>query len=495
MPLHLSKSQYCNAVQCPKMLWLRKKRPELFDDSVMDEHVLATGNRVGDLAMGLFGPYTEVPFGDLTEMIEETRRLIDAGETNIAEASFSYEGLFCSVDILRNHGDGNVEIYEVKSSTSIRDIYYHDVAYQTYVLSMLGYRVEKACIVHINSEYIRGKELDIHQLFVIEDITERARSMSIYVGQNVEYLENYLAAYEEPEQELGEQCFTPYDCGFWGHCSEGLPSPNIFSVAGLALKKKIEHYRAGIVSFEELERAGRLNAKQCQQVEHEIHDLPATIDKKMISLFLGEIEYPLYFLDFESFQPAIPLYKNSRPFEQIVFQYSLHYIEAEGVPLRHLEYLAWPGEDPRRKLAERLCKDIPMGVTTLAYNMSFEKGRIKALAELYPDLAVHLMDIFENIDDLMLPFQKRWYYCRDMQGSYSIKYVLPALFPDDPELDYHNLEGVHNGAEASAAFEAMADMPEEELLAYREHLLKYCGLDTLAMVKIWEKLREVAGSL
>ncbi|MBQ1317239.1 MAG: DUF2779 domain-containing protein, partial [Lachnospiraceae bacterium] len=202
--------------------------------------------------------------------------------------------------------------------------------------------------------------------------------------------------------------------------------------------------------------------------------------------------YPLYFLDFETFQPAIPLYENTRPYEQIVFQYSLHFIEEEGAPLQHKEYLAWPGEDPRRKLAEQLCRDIPEGVTTLAYNMAFEKGRIRSLAALYPDLSAHLMDIHDHMCDLMVPFQKKWYYNRAMQGSYSIKYVLPALFPEDPALNYKNLDGVHNGAEASAAFEAMEEMPRETLLAYREYLLKYCGLDTFAMVRIWEHLQKTA---
>jgi hypothetical protein len=141
-------------------------------------------------------------------------------------------------------------------------------------------------------------------------------------------------------------------------------------------------------------------------------------------------------------------------------------------------------------VAEQLCRDIPRDACTLAYNMSFEKTRIRGLAALYPDLADHLMNIHDHIVDLMVPFQKRWYYTKAMQGSYSIKFVLPALFPDDPELDYHNLEDVHNGTEASAAFEIMADMAPEERERYRANLLKYCGLDTLAMVKVWEKLRE-----
>ena len=159
----------------------------------------------------------------------------------------------------------------------------------------------------------------------------------------------------------------------------------------------------------------------------------------------------------------------------------------------HTEFLAYPGADPRRALAEQLCRDIPMNVCTTAYNMGFEKGRIKGLAEIYPDLATHLMNIHDNIQDLMIPFQQKWYYTKAMKGSYSIKYVLPALFPNEPSLDYHNLEGVHNGSEASATFKRMECMGDEELAAYRTHLLNYCGLDTFAMVKVWEKLSEVAG--
>ena len=128
-------------------------------------------------------------------------------------------------------------------------------------------------------------------------------------------------------------------------------------------------------------------------------------------------------------------------------------------------------------------------VFVMAYNMGFEKGRIKRMAELYPNLAEHLMAIHDHIVDLMVPFKQRAYYCRAMQGSYSIKYVLPALFPDDPVLDYHNLEGVHNGAEASDVFSRMKDMDSAEREECRKNLLKYCELDTLAMVKIWQKLK------
>ena len=245
-----------------------------------------------------------------------------------------------------------------------------------------------------------------------------------------------------------------------------------------------------VVSFADIERKNELKPDKMMQIKHELHDLPPAIDKGEIRAFLSKLTYPLYFLDFESFNSAIPPFDDSSPYEQIVFQYSLHYIENEGGGLKHSEFLALPGRDPRRDVAEHLCRDILMNVTVLAYNMSFEKGRIRRLADLYPDLAEHLMNIHDHIVDLMVPFQKRYYYLRSMQGSYSIKYVLPALFPDDPDLDYHNLDGVHNGEEASATFARMASMDPEELEVWRQNLLKYCGLDTFAMVKVWEKLIE-----
>ena len=173
---------------------------------------------------------------------------------------------------------------------------------------------------------------------------------------------------------------------------------------------------------------------------------------------------------------------------QIPFQYSLHYIEHEGGELKHKEFLAESGPDPRRALAERLCEDIPMNVCVTAYNKAFECTRLKELAFEFPDLAEHLLNIRDNIVDLLVPFQSGWYYNRAMGGSFSIKSVLPAIFPDDPSLDYHNLEGVQNGGEAMTIFPQIKDMPPEKQAKARHDLLKYCELDTYAMVKVWEEL-------
>ena len=443
--------------------------------------------------MGLFGDYTEVPYSEsLGDMIPATQKLIDEGVENICEASFSYDGCFCSVDILKNLGDNKVEIYEVKSSAEVKNIYYEDVSYQNWVLTKLGFDVQKVCLVHINNQYVRHGDLELDKLFTIVDLTEIAKTKFDEVGENIAKFREYVDQETEPECKVGGQCFSPYECGYWAHCAVDMPEeggPTVWNIS--RLRDKQWYYDNGYITFQQLYDAGVLRGNYLQQVEVELKNLPPQIKPKEVKKFLDTLSYPLYFLDFETFNPAVPLYDESSPYQQIVFQYSLHYIEKEGGELKHKECLAYPGSDPRRQIAEQLCKNIPLNVCTTAYNMGFEKGKIRDLAALYPDLHDHLMNIHDNIKDIMIPFQKRWYYTKEMQGSYSIKFVLPALFPDDPSLNYHNLEGVHNGGEASNTFLAMQKMDKEELEKWREHLLRYCELDTFAMVKVLDKLKEV----
>lgn len=489
MSLYLSKSKYCNAIQCPKMLWMKNREEYMdkFDDSVLNEAVLENGNAVGDLAMGLFGEYTEIPYGDIPEMIQNTQEEISKGTHIIAEASFSYDGLFCSIDILRKAEDGSFEIYEVKSSTEVKSIYKDDAAYQFYVVKKLGYDVSKVCIVHINNGYERYGELNLNELFHIEDVTSDVRKKYDEVESNISILEEYMRQEEEPTRALGQHCFRPYKCGFFKYCSRHLPTPNVFDIAGMQTRTKLKLYSSGFVSFEDVYKKGDINHKHMVQIEHQLKCLEDKIDIDIIKDFVDDFYFPLYFLDFETYQEAIPPFDGCSPYEQIPFQYSLHILYEDG-KLEHKEFLAAPNSDPRRTLAERLCEDIPVGSCAVSYNMAFEKGRINKLAKLYPDLSEQLLSINENMKDLMIVFSNKNYYKREMEGSYSIKKVLPALFPNDPELDYSNLPGVKKGDQASAAFKEMANTTPEEVARIREELLAYCKLDTYAMVKIWEKL-------
>ena len=258
------------------------------------------------------------------------------------------------------------------------------------------------------------------------------------------------------------------------------------------VKNYSKHYHIWIITYEDAlanAKELKLSDKHIRQIEFTQNDLPDEVNAEKIRAFLGTLTYPVYHLDFKTYQQPVPQFDDVRPFQQIPFQYSLH-IEQQDGSLEHKEFLGKEGTDPRRALAESLVRDIPMGVSSLAFNMSFEKTVIKNLAGQFPDMSEQLMDIHDNMHDLMIPFKDAAYYSEAMQGSYSIKYVLPALYPNDPELDYHNLNGIHNGSEASNAFATMTDYAPEEIAEIRNNLLKYCGLDTYAMVQVLRKLKE-----
>ncbi|MBO4561993.1 MAG: DUF2779 domain-containing protein [Clostridia bacterium] len=496
--LFLSKSKYCQLRQCPKLAWLSKYKPEEQTITPDLQARFDAGNEIGDLAMGLFGDFVEVTAYDgekldLARMIERTKEEMDRGTEVICEASFSFGGLYCAVDILKRE-NGGWAIYEVKSSTHAnKDVYAADVAYQKYVLTHCGVNVTGTYVVVLNSEYVFDGTLDINGLFRIEDVSKAVEAESREIESVLALGEKFLLSDEEPAIDLSEACNHPYACPYWDYCTRDLPKPNVFDLYRMDFATKIRYYLAGAVSYQEVWDFNTVtNRKQIMQMDFALNDRGDYIDREGLREFLSKLSYPLYFLDFETVQYAVPRYVGTSPFSQIPFQYSLHYIEREGGELQHREFLAEAGTDPRRAIAERLCEDIPMGVCVTAYNKSFECGKLKDLAELFPDLATHLLDISGHIVDLITPFQSGLYYNRAMGGSFSIKSVLPALFPDEPSLDYHNLEDIHNGSEAMNAFPAMEHMPPEELERTRRNLLKYCELDTFAMVKVWEKLKEAA---
>ena len=489
--MNLSKSRYCRGLQCKKMLWLEKNKPDEITETNNDS-ILEQGNAVHEVARYLFGEHINIEYTDnLQEMVKDTYRTIESyKDVVITEASFNYEKNFCSVDILKKNSD-KYEIYEVKSSTELKDVYINDASYQYYVLTSLGFNVTKCSIVIINREYERIGSIDLAKLFLKLDITNGVINLQDKVKETIKNINEYMELTIEPNEELDRHCFKPYDCPFFNYCSRHLEHPNVFDIAVKPGLKGLDLYQKGYNTFKDLLNKTDLNDKQRQTIEYALYNKPDYIDKDKIKEYLNTLSYPLYFLDFETYQMPIPLYDHVKPYEQVPFQYSLHYIEKEDGKLEHKEFLANPGTDPRRELALRLVSDIPKDVCTLAYNKSFEQTRIKRLAEIYPDLSEHLMNIHNNIKDLEDPFSKRYYYTKTMGASSSIKKVLPALFPDDPELDYHNLDLIQNGTDAMNSFRDMENMSEEELAYTRERLLRYCELDTYAMVKILEKLKEV----
>ena len=508
----LSKSRYTAFCQCPKNLWLKVYKP---NEATIDAGLqarFAQGDVVGDLAMGLFGDFKEAHAEkadgslDLSMMAEQTRQWMEEGVENICEASFICEGGYCAVDILHKTTDGWA-IYEVKSTSfpefngqeAKLEKYAPDIAYQKWVLEQCGVNVTGTYLVCLNSDYVRHGELDIEQLFVVNDMKEMVENESLKVPARVSQAMKVINNEQEPDTELSECCMKPYGCVFWEYCKRqhGVPSPSVFDIyggkgkGGFTFKKKLDCYNQGLVTFEDL-RSTDIGPIQNMQIEAALTD-KEFINSEGIRKFLNKLSYPLYFLDFETMQDAVPQYDGAKVYAQITFQYSLHIKQNDTDPYEHREFLA-PSDssDPRRALAEQLCRDIPMDVCTLAYNKMFECGRIRELAGLYPDLSDHLLNIADNIKDLIDPFRAGDYYVPAIGGSFSIKSVLPALFPGDSELDYHSLdERCQNGGDAMTIFPRIKDMEPEEAKASRQALLDYCKLDTWAMVKVWEKLKKV----
>ena len=487
--MNLSKSKYCSAIQCKKMLWLDENKPNVKEETTKSS-ILDNGTDVGIIAKNLFNPRIDIEFNEnLNIMIENTKKALENTNIVVTEGSFNYENNFCSIDILKKNAD-TYEIYEVKSSTEIKDIFIDDISYQYYIMVKLGYNVKKCYIVYINNNYVRKGELELNKLFNIEDVTPKVLEKQNEVVKNINDINKYMKQKDEPYEKLDLHCTKPYDCPFFKYCTKHLPENNVFNIRSMPSKTKFKLYNKGVYKYEDLLNED-IKDKYKQQIDFELNTRETYINKENIKEFLNELSYPIYFLDFETFQQPIPEYDNVKPYEQIPFQYSLHYIENKNGELFHKEFLSEDSFDPRRTLAESLIKDIPKNVCVTAYNMNFEKMVIKNLSKLYPDLSEHLMNIYDNMHDLMIPFVNRDYYTKAMKGSYSIKYVLPALFPNDPKLDYHNLEMIHNGSEAMSEFANLKNLEKNDKEKVRYNLLRYCELDTYAMVKIWQKLNEV----
>ncbi len=505
----ISKSKYVKFKSCPMALWLNENKPEVAAEDASAEQRMETGKTVGDLAKGLFGDYVDVSVRnkdgkpDIFKMVDKTDACLQGNAESICEAAFLYEECYCAVDILHKEGDGYA-IYEVKSSTDCKPDYDIDIAFQKWVLEHNGINVTGTYLVVLNNQYVYdGKKdaegnpiYDLDELFTIMDRSEAVDELIEDVEEDVEEAFDILDG-DEPDMEITCQCGGKSNrCTFFDYCRKQNKVPE-YSVFDLYKNNKAhKQYQEGIESFEDYKASSYYNANNItaqlrnRQLDFELEErTDMFVDKDGIRGFLGELSYPMYFLDFETMQLALPEYPNTRPYQQLTFQYSLHYIEHEGGELMHREFLAESGDpDMLRKLAEQLAADIPQDVCVLAYNMSFEKTRIKELAAMFPDLSEHLMNIHDHINDLLKPFQHGLCYNRAMGGSFSIKSVLPALFPNDPELDYHNLDGVHNGSEAMSIFPLIKNMPEDEKAKARENLLRYCHLDTLATVRVLEKL-------
>ncbi len=481
--LFLSKSQYLKGMQCHKALYLYKHHKEMRDDiSAAQQAIFASGTDVGVIAQELFPGGVEVPYEglSLSEQARMTKDEIAKGTKTIYEASFEYDGLFVKVDIL-HLGDQGWELYEVKSSTSVKDVNYDDIALQYYVLASAGFKPNKACLVHINHQYVRQGGVEVEKLFTINDLTADVVAMQKEVPSNISAMRSMIDG-ELPSIDIGPHCSDPYDCDFRGHCWQHIPENSVFDLRGRGIDK-FACYNRGQIDFADLP-LDELNNSQRFQVEMHLKQ-GEQVDPDGIKEFLDSLWYPLCHFDFETFMSPVPLHNGMRPYQQIPFQYSLHIQREEGGPVEHYEFLAEPNVDPRPALIKAILVQIPDDACVLTFNMAFEKTRLKELAEDFPEYAEGLNDIHDRVMDLIVPFRKRYAYRWQQRGSNSIKNVLPAFILD---MSYKDLE-ISDGGMAMDAYHLMcAEKDPVKLETLRGNLLKYCERDTEAMVKLLDKL-------
>ncbi len=485
----LSKSTFLRGLQCHKSLYLNRYRPDLRDElSEAQEAVFRRGHDVGMLARDLFpGGADSSPVNrDYAGAVERTRELIKGGAKVIYEAAFCFDGILCLADILVKKGR-KWKIYEVKSSTGLKDVYLPDAALQYYVITGAGLAVSDVSIVYLNNQYVRQGELDLEQLFTIESVLEQVVSMQDDVAEQAAVMKKVLAGKKVPSIDIGPQCSDPYGCDFTGHCWAHVPEVSVFSLARLNGTRKFDLYQAGIVRLEDIPEDYELTDRQQLQVNAHIAGR-SKINKKEIRRFLEAITYPHYYMDFETFMPAVPLFDNVRPYQQVPFQFCVYFLEEKGAQPELREFLARAGSDPREAFIKALIEATPAPGPIVVYNQSFESTRMKELARDFPEYEDELNERRDRLVDLLVPFQKGHFYAPSMNGSASIKAVLPALVRD---LSYKGL-AVSDGGMAMQAFEHLwTETDHSRVDEIRAQLLEYCKMDTFGMVRIVEELGKV----
>ncbi|MBK7568908.1 MAG: DUF2779 domain-containing protein [Bacteroidetes bacterium] len=484
----ITKSGYMKGLQCELAFynWWNKIEESISESA---EGRMNDGTEVGKLAQKLAPGGVDLDTLDLPiwTLAEKTKVLLESA-LPIYEATFITDiqpKLLCKVDILVPDKRG-WQIWEVKATNSVKPEHIQDLAFQTFVLERCGIKITKIALVHLNKEYIRIGPLNIQKLFVVEDVIEEVRAVMVSIEEKLNQMYTNGMLSQAPHKNIGAHCNAPYACGYQDICWKTFPEKdNIYTIPRLG-KKGDYYFDSGIYHLEDLD-PNILTEKQRSVWDAHINKTIINNKEEIIS-FLNDSNYPQYFLDFETINPAIPIWDNTKPYQQIPFQYSLHIIRKPNAEPEHLEFLDdASGADPRPSLSYKLIQDLGNSGTIWTFNQSFESGRINELSILFPEYKKELGNILNRINDLITPFRNLWYYDPAMQGSSSIKKVLPVLVP---ELNYENLE-IGDGATAMDMFLRLVKGDSELILKKEEimfNLREYCKLDTWAMVKIRENL-------
>jgi uncharacterized protein DUF2779 len=487
--MRISKSKFVAGVQCLKRLYFQVHQPELAAaPDARREAIMEQGQDVGLLAHQLFPGGVEVSDdGGLDEAIRTTRQLIANPDVPaIFEGTFEHGGVLVRADILDRRRDGRWRLIEVKSSTDLKEQYLEDAAIQSRVVSRCGLDLASVCLAHVNRDYVfNGHFVDARRFFRIRNLTGRVAKLQPKLTFQLRSGFRILAMPNAPDLPPGKHCTDPVTCEFYDQCNLQRPDDHIGFLPRIqpsAIEKLVE---MGIESILDIPGDYPLNERlrhACTSVQTGKPWYGPDLGKELKSL-----KYPLYFIDFETINPAIPRFKGMRPYQQIPFQWSVHILREPGREPEHHEFLAIDANDPRREFITSLCNVMGKTGSVVVYFQPFEEQRLAELAAWLPEFAGRIRKIQRRLWDL-LPVMRKHVYHPAFAGSYSLKDVLPALVPG---MTYAGME-VAEGQGAGLAWESLVrgGLVEIEREKIRNALLDYCGQDTLAMVKLTEKLHQ-----
>lgn len=479
--LSISKSKYIVGLRSLKELWANYHAKEMLPEvDAQTQLIFDQGHKVGNLAKELFpGGIDLDSIRNFNETIEATKDAVKHRKP-IYEATFAEDRMYARADILVPSGTDEWDLYEVKSSTGVKEDYLQDVAFQNVCYKAAGIKINKSFVIHVDSSYVFFEPLDIDQFFAIVDVTNEIKAYEEIVRLRLPRMLEVIDSEEMPADM--PELIT--DCPI---CSAEIPENSVFELVKINKHKAQEWYLSGIKNLDEFDRDNDLSKNQRIQLES-YRSKEEHIDRDKINSFLDKLEYPLYFLDFETFGlgNAIPFIENSRPYQHIPFQYSLHIQREPSAPIEHKEYLHQEaGTDPRQEFMEKLKEDIGEEGSIIAWSMGYEK---QILRKVMSDLQIDnqfFNDLQTRFVDLMQPFQQFSLYHPSQKGSYSLKYVLPAF----TELRYSDLDIADGGTAAIEYLKAFkGELAEDESARVYNDLLKYCELDTYAMVELLEVL-------
>lgn len=485
----ISKSQYIKGTQCPKALWFSLNRKDLTPPvDATKQALFDSGNEIGKWAKKCFLAGVEVtePYYKAREGAEATAALIAAGHEVIFEATaiHALDGTYSRVDILRKVSGADAwDMIEVKGSTGVKDYHNDDMSFQYRVFTGAGYRINRCFMMLIDNEYVRQGDIEPQRLFKMEEITAAVQAQQSEIDAAVPTLKSVLENENEPHASIGARCFKPFDCDYMKNCWNGVPDYSIYNVF---TGKKADEIVQSLGSYEvksltaDLMPSGAKAKDVSSYISGEVYSEPANIRR-----FLQGLQYPLYYLDYETIGSAIPLYEGTRPFQAIPFQFSLHVEHSPGAELQHHMFLHKEKTDPRKAFIEDLISSCGTNGSIVAYNQAFEKGINTSLQRDFPVHATAIEDINTRMIDLLVPFKSRWLYHPSQNGSASIKNVLPAF----TSLKYDGL-GITNGQDASQKYLDFmhGKLSPVEIEKLWHDLSEYCGLDTLAMKALLDVL-------